>query len=337
MTRTEQAVVTRRTTLAVVAASLALTVPWNPPAGAAPTSPTEGGTPAPALAYQALDLGTLGGPSSYATGMNDHGVVVGDADTADGQRHGFLWRAGTMTDLGDFSPTDVNNADEVVGTRDGGAYLWARGRFTALGGNMTFPTAINDRRVVVGMTVVGSGRAVPGVWARGAVRTLPLLEVADINDRGQIAGEQVFGSGGPHASIWYRNRVADLGADESDLSRAVGINERGWVVGLTSSANGTERGALWRAGRRTDLGDLGGGYTHAVAVNDEGVVLVTSLPAGASAAHTALWQRGELTDVTAAGVSATDYPIDLNDRGEIAATRSGATGTDHAILYRPTP
>src|SRR5206468_1839311 len=50
------------------------------------------------------DLGTLGGDNSYSTWMNEEGDVVGEADLpgADvtGIHHAFLWRNGTMIDLG---------------------------------------------------------------------------------------------------------------------------------------------------------------------------------------------------------------------------------------------
>jgi probable HAF family extracellular repeat protein len=45
------------------------------------------------------DLGTLGGQSSHAFGINNRGDVVGDAETADGESHAFLFTAGRMIDL----------------------------------------------------------------------------------------------------------------------------------------------------------------------------------------------------------------------------------------------
>ena len=37
------------------------------------------------------DLGTLGGTSTKATAINVRGQIIGDADTAQGETHAFLW------------------------------------------------------------------------------------------------------------------------------------------------------------------------------------------------------------------------------------------------------
>src|SRR5262249_24819940 len=45
------------------------------------------------------DLGTLGGDYGFANWVSDQGVVVGGAQAADQNFHGFLWRNGKMYDL----------------------------------------------------------------------------------------------------------------------------------------------------------------------------------------------------------------------------------------------
>ena len=49
-----------------------------------------------------IDLGTLGGGGSHGLDVSDNGqVVVGVADTADGDGHAFRWKSSTgMVDLG---------------------------------------------------------------------------------------------------------------------------------------------------------------------------------------------------------------------------------------------
>jgi probable HAF family extracellular repeat protein len=50
--------------------------------------------------YTVQDLGTLGGSTSNALGINDRGDVVGQATTETGDHHAFLFADGVMRDLG---------------------------------------------------------------------------------------------------------------------------------------------------------------------------------------------------------------------------------------------
>src|SRR5262249_909570 len=71
--------------------------------------------------YTFTDLGTLGGPTSYANDTNASGQIVGEATTAAGDSHAFLWNNGTMTDLGTFGGRSsyavaINDVGQVVGS-----------------------------------------------------------------------------------------------------------------------------------------------------------------------------------------------------------------------------
>ena len=55
---------------------------------------------------QVVDLGTLGGTTSRAYGINDGTQIVGTARTAAGADHAFLWQDGVMTDANDLLPPD---------------------------------------------------------------------------------------------------------------------------------------------------------------------------------------------------------------------------------------
>jgi probable HAF family extracellular repeat protein len=50
------------------------------------------------------DLGTLGGSSASAYGINAACQVVGQSLTSFGSYHAFLWQNGTMTDLNTLIP-----------------------------------------------------------------------------------------------------------------------------------------------------------------------------------------------------------------------------------------
>ncbi len=57
--------------------------------------------------YEIIDLGTLGGSSSYPLGINDTGQVVGKSQTVDRLTRGFLcthWRS-SVRDRGNLEST----------------------------------------------------------------------------------------------------------------------------------------------------------------------------------------------------------------------------------------
>jgi probable HAF family extracellular repeat protein len=61
-------------------------------------------------------LPTLGGPTTTATAINNNGDVVGYAQTSTFAQHGFLYRNGTMTDLGNnIFLYAINDSDVMVG------------------------------------------------------------------------------------------------------------------------------------------------------------------------------------------------------------------------------
>jgi probable HAF family extracellular repeat protein len=301
-----------RRTIGIVVAALIVTVGASP-AVAAPAR------------YSFVDLGTLGGESSYASAINDRGHVVGSSQVADGSWHGFVWRAGRMTDLGLLRPTDINNKGDIIGTTDESAFLLKAGKLIDLGPGV-FPTALNDRGQVVGTS------SAPFLWSAGTMRTLPLDTVSDINNRGQISGGRLV-PGGFHAAVLRRSQITDLGAGPFNRSNTAGINDRGWVIGWQFSTTQAERGILWRGGTATDVGTLGGDATHLTAINDRGVILGTSrLPNGT--VHPIRWRNGTLTDLTTLGVDPDHDLIDINDHGQIAASYRPVFGIAHAALYR---
>jgi probable HAF family extracellular repeat protein len=86
-----------------------------------------------------IELDTLGGPNGFANDINEEGVVVGKADTAQCYPHAFLWREGQpVQDLGTLprgqnsEAMSINGRGEIVGCGDVDgetrhALLWRQG------------------------------------------------------------------------------------------------------------------------------------------------------------------------------------------------------------------
>jgi len=167
------------------------------------------------------DLGTLGGPGSAATDVNDHGVVVGvsTVDDDSSASHAFIRRPGAeMVDLnGDYLATQAN--------------------------------AVNEHSVIVGEAYREGVSARAVMWdADGDPHELPVPTVyqsgaSDLNDAGQVVGSST-----PEATNERRAYVYDT--TDGELTwlpfgrDARGVNEGGEIVG-TACVGTTCVGALW--------------------------------------------------------------------------------------------
>jgi probable HAF family extracellular repeat protein len=219
-----------------------------------PAGPT--GTAAPARSdgevtaatYAVKDLGTLGGKGSAAAAINNVGGIVGWSETATGQRHAFIYRAGVMRDLG------------------------------ALAGGQSMALAINDSGVVVGSSTVLSGARRAVRWKDGVKKNLGTLggrnsEATGINLSGVIVGWSETANGRRHAFIWRNGVMTDLGTLGGGFSEASGINVYGRVVGWASDASGRNHAVAWKDGVVKDLGTNGRMGSVASAINDNGRIV----------------------------------------------------------------
>jgi probable HAF family extracellular repeat protein len=133
-------------------------------------------------------LGTLGGSFARVTDINERGDVVGFGETATGEVHAFVWRAGVMTDLGTLDgdltsrAEGINDAGQIVGTSHDAsgrnrAFVWEDGAMTALealpGFRLSSASAINDRGQIVGRSS-GPAGPVPMTFTRATLWTVPV-------------------------------------------------------------------------------------------------------------------------------------------------------------------
>jgi probable HAF family extracellular repeat protein len=138
--------------------------------------------------FTVTDLGTLGGTTSLATGINAWGQVVGTSTTSYGVSRAFVYWHGVMIDLGTLggdysSATAINNVGQVIGvattsTGDQHAFLFQGSTMTdlgTLGGNTSQANAINDHGQIVGSSTLANGQTRAFLYDHGAMTNLGAL------------------------------------------------------------------------------------------------------------------------------------------------------------------
>jgi probable HAF family extracellular repeat protein len=266
--------------------------------------------------YQLIDLGTLGGPSSYFNSLsvtdvfqfptvfyniaqvrNKHGVFVGFADTSAPDpfpgfcyvpdcfvAHAFQWRNGVKTDLGTL-PGGASSAAFWINAKE-----WITGN-SENGETDPLMPGLPEVRAVL--------------WKHGEINDLGTLGGSHsfaqaINDRGQITGLALNGNPDPY-SYYYR-----------------------FLYGFP---NGTETHAfLWDEEEgMQDLGTLGGPDAFPSLINRRGQVAgysyTSSIPdpnVGLPPFHPFLWEKGKgMKDLGSFGGVQTASVNGLNERGEV--------------------
>lgn len=236
---------------------------------------------------------------SFATGVNNHGRVVGT----------LSWDGGT------FDP----NLGSVLPSR-AGAFVWENGVIQNLndltsadaGMRLNTATDISDTGSIVGNGEAGSGRAIVGfLWKDGQVTNLDNCYPSAVNNSDQVVGDRftfatlggLSNAFGFHAAIWQNGQATDLALlPGCSGNSARDINNLGLVVGSSYSTPATinapslSMATLWDGDKAYDLNDLispSAGYrlTSAECINDVGQILATAtmrLNDGTAATRTVL-------------------------------------------------
>jgi len=198
------------------------------------------------------DLGTMGGPTSRAVGVNATGAVTGSSDYGGPLPKAFLYT--DATGFVDIAPAasgqaaDVNDAGMVAGYAGAGAIRWSGGTLEGLGGgfglDMSRGMAINQVGQVAGClwdvtpSVERAARFTDGIgWEA-------LGPEADVNcGTGINAYGDVVGTGRPTGTGIVRAFLYTDAGGMQDLERktdrtpqlsllaAYDINDRGQIVG----------------------------------------------------------------------------------------------------------
>lgn len=251
-----------------------------------------------------LDLGTLGGNLSAATGVintDSSIVVVGLSRNAADQIHGFIWRNGSMTQL----PTLGGAQSSALGI-DLGGMIFGYSDLNPSGRHACYwsgaPLAVTDLSTtpLQGSKAWGYGGGYCGytstplaishaaLWQNGGMTDLGTLGGAqsvacscnaDFDPATKVVGESQFDGGSDyHAFLWQSGVMTDLGTLGGTVSTAYDINAPGEIVGKARLATGAQRAALWAGGVAVDLNTrllnvAGGILTEARAVDNRGYIV----------------------------------------------------------------
>jgi probable HAF family extracellular repeat protein len=304
----------------------------------------------PVTNYTVTDLGTFGGTSANAYGINDEGRIAGAAALANGDERAFISGiGGTKYDLGTLGGPNSE----------------------ASGPNASNALAIlseTSKKDPFGNDFCGFGTnliCLPAVW-NGTMTALPTLggnngEALAINNQGQIAGFAENSTKDPtcpspqvldyEAVLWGANGQAqELPPLPGDtVGFTFSLNNNGQAAGSSGTCANTPllpfnygpHAVVWENGTATALGNLGGAMLGVgAAINDLGAVVGGSdMPSEKPGfpfvqVHATLWNQAGMADLGTVGTDFSTLPTWLNNNGQMTGASCDDMGNCRAYLWQ---
>jgi probable HAF family extracellular repeat protein len=224
--------------------------------------------------FDITDLGSLGGSTSMAYSVNDHGQAVGSADTIFGNMQAMSNGGPLPMSAGayDSSAWSVNNAGRISGAQliGGQSYatLWNSGTPQLIAGAGSYGVGINQSGDVAGMFTTSTGQGEAFERVNGVLTPLGIAHgqirraASGINNSDEAAG-YVLSNGAMQAFLWSSQMgYVMLGALGGANTYALAINDSGQAAGHAQTSAGYMHAVLWTNGVVNDLGTLAGGTSH---------------------------------------------------------------------------
>lgn len=244
-----------------------------------------------------------------------------------------------VTYAGDFSPTAINNAGQVVGRIAGQTVLYSGSGLSVLGGSNMVVTGINDAATVVGYQTSPTGVRQAFIQSDGTLTNIggASVEVGDlsINNAGQVAGS--FGVGGDqrHGFVYQNGTLTDLnpGQPAPFEGSATAINNQGQIVGTAGEYSWTATPVIYANGTTTPLANShpDGYQMYANGISDNGDILLQGRYGPSMVTESFVYSNGVLTNIGAFS------GIDINKSSLVVGTDYLGGGTaqlwDNGTLY----
>jgi len=319
-----------------------------------------------------IDLGTLGGASSYANDISRNSTVVGSADNAAGLRRAFRWTAlAGMEDLGTLPGDDWSDAccisengsilgvsgSSSVSTSHGTPVVWSSNgtigaRDTALAqcGVRHGERFQHERGDVVGWDVVGLQHAwiwssaqgkyditanVPGQGFEGVAGAVDGNGLVLGTNNSRTAG--CFGV----TSCWRpflwssASGYRELGTPEADSTSvvtALGLSNGPTVVGWARTNALGSRPYVWREGEGYTILPTAGGG-YATSVNTRGVTVGVAWHPELSAYQATVWRQSGGAVRLSPSDPNPQVALAVNEMDVVVGWSAQSSGANHATVW----
>ena len=301
--------------------------------------------------YTVKDLGTLGGPESFAYDINDLGQVVGGASDASKVIVPFVWAKATgMVCVGKMPGAATANGVASAINKSGQIAGWALNkdkivhpfRWTAQTGmtdlgNANMAWGINDAGTVVGETYAVNKHWMGFVWTPDkGIRTIGFImpgygnAAYDVNNQSLAVGYTQDPYGRTTAVAWVGSfYMTLLYSSPYSGGMAYAVNNKNEIVGSVGT-----HAILWsKYFFSTDLGTLKvGGSSKAYDINDSRQVVGCCYVSTRRYAFT--WTaKSRMQELTVPTTFTNAEAWAINNLGQIVGVAWDKAGKRHAIMW----